>query len=265
MSLRATDLLALALALAAPPLAAAPARIVSMNPCADAILAELVPPARIAGLSHWSSDPAASSMDVGLARRLPRHFGSAEEVLALRPDLVIAGAHTPAATRAAFSRLGVPVVLVGVPSSVAESLAEIRRIATAVGQPGEGEALESRIEAALVAAQHPGPPARALLRTPAGVVPGAGTLVADVMARTGFVNAAAAMGLATWDILPLERLLLAPPAILLVDPKAARHPALVKAGPPPRLEPFPMRLLNCGGPTIIPLAGSLAEIRRLLP
>ncbi len=243
--------------------AAAPQRVVSMNPCADAILAEVAEPAQIAGLSHWSHDPRGSSMDLALARRFPRHFGTAEDVLRLKPDLVIAGAHTPAATRAAFARLGVPLVTVGVPARVEESLAEVRAIAAAVGRPAAGEALVGRIASALAAARHPGPPVPAVLRTPAGVVPGAGTLMADLMARTGFVNAAAAMGLAQWDILPVERLLLAPPALLLADPAAELHPALARA----RLQtaPFDMRLLNCGGPTIIRAAAALAAIRRTLP
>lgn len=243
--------------------AAAPPRVVSMNPCADAILAEVAAPAQIAGLSHWSHDPRGTSMDLDLARRFPRHFGTAEEVLRLKPDLVVAGAHTPAATRAAFARLGVPLVTVGVPASVEESLAEVRLVAQAVGRPAAGEALVRRIEAALAAARHPGPPVPAVLRTPAGVVPGAGTLMADLMARTGFVNAAAAMGLARWDILPVERLLLDRRVLLLADPAAGLHPALARARR--ATAAFDMRLLNCGGPTIIRAAERLATIRRNLP
>lgn len=105
-----------------------------MNPCADSILAEVAAPGQVAAISHWSADPRATSMDAAQARRLPRHFGTAEEVLRLKPDLVIAGAHTPAATRAALARLGVPLLLVGVPASVEESKAEVRAIAAALGR-----------------------------------------------------------------------------------------------------------------------------------
>ncbi len=242
---------------------AAPRRIVSMNPCADAILDRLVEPHRIAGISHWSHDPAATSMPLDRARRLPAHGGTAEEVIRLRPDLVIAGIHTPAATRWAFARLGVPVVTVGVPASVTQSLAEIRRLAAVVGEPAAGEALVAEIEGTLDRARTAGPPVAALLRTPAGVVPGAGTLIADVMARTGFRNAAGDLGLAAWDVLPLERLLLAPPAVLFVDGQTRPHPALARLEA--RLRPFPMRLLNCGGPTITALARTFAAERRAFP
>jgi iron complex transport system substrate-binding protein len=63
---RGAPLIALALGACTP----APAReaahpsVVSLNPCTDAILAEVADPAQIAGLSSYSSDPAASSMDL---------------------------------------------------------------------------------------------------------------------------------------------------------------------------------------------------------
>jgi iron complex transport system substrate-binding protein len=246
-------------------LAAAPRRIVSMNPCADAVLAEVAAPGQIAGLSHWSRDPAATSMDVAVARRYPTHFGTAEEVLALRPDLVIAGAHTPAATRAAFRRLGIPVLLVGVPASVPESFSEVRAIAARAGRPAAGEALIRRIERDLARAAAGAPPVRAILRTPAGVVPGAGTLAADLMARAGLMNAAPALGLAPWDILPVERLVLDPPDLLLAEPGAMLHPALRRLEGRMTVAPFPMRLLNCGGPSIGPGALAMARARAMLP
>ena len=48
----------------------------------------------------------------------------------------------------------------------------------------------------------------------AGIVPGDGTLIADLLRRTGFVNAAAARGLGQADMLPLEQLLAAPPRLI---------------------------------------------------
>ncbi|MFQ3666703.1 MAG: ABC transporter substrate-binding protein [Sphingomonadaceae bacterium] len=260
MFARASSLLAAVALAGASPAAAAPQRIVSMNPCADAILAEVAAPAQIAAVSHWSHDPRATSMDLALARRFPRHFGTAEEVLRHRPDLVIAGAHTPAATRAAFARLGIPVLLVGVPASVAQSQAEVRAIAQAVGRPEAGDRLNARIDRALADAAVTGPRLPALLRTPAGVVPGAGTLMADLMVRTGFRNAAADLGLASWDVLPVERLVLEPPVLLLADSKAAPHPVLAKHNV--RMAAFDMRLLNCGGPSIIPAVARLSAIRK---
>ena len=61
---------ALLLALAAPAGAAGP-RLVSLNPCVDAVLAAVADPDQIAGVSHYSQDPAATSVDVRWARRFP--------------------------------------------------------------------------------------------------------------------------------------------------------------------------------------------------
>ena len=43
--------------------------IVSLNPCADAILAEVAAPGQLLAISHYSKDPRASSMEADDARR----------------------------------------------------------------------------------------------------------------------------------------------------------------------------------------------------
>ncbi|MEL0209648.1 MAG: ABC transporter substrate-binding protein, partial [Novosphingobium sp.] len=65
--------------------------IVSLNPCTDAILAEVADPAQILAISHYSKDPRSASMDARLASALPATRGTVEEVLALDPDMVVAG------------------------------------------------------------------------------------------------------------------------------------------------------------------------------
>src|SRR3546814_10330346 len=71
--------------------AAAPARVVSLNPCVDSILMHVADPGQIAAISHYSHDPKATSIPLGQARRFRATYGTAEEVIALRTDLVIAG------------------------------------------------------------------------------------------------------------------------------------------------------------------------------
>ena len=96
-------------------------RIVSTNPCLDAILVELVPPDRIAAISRYSQDPRSSSMAVSLARRLPATSGTAEEVIALKPGLVLASSFTAPATLAAYRRLGLKVATFGTAATIAEN------------------------------------------------------------------------------------------------------------------------------------------------
>ena len=82
--------IATATATAAPAPAAAPQRVLSLNLCTDQLLMALLPPQRIASitwLSRTEGDPAL----LDIARQLPVNHGSPEEVLAARPDLVLAG------------------------------------------------------------------------------------------------------------------------------------------------------------------------------
>ena len=68
-----------------------------------AVVAEVAAPDQILALSAYSRDPASSSMDVALARRFPAVTGTIEEIVALRPAVVVSGNFTPPAMRAAPS------------------------------------------------------------------------------------------------------------------------------------------------------------------
>lgn len=243
-------------------------RIVSLNPCTDAILAEVADPTQIAALSAYSGDPASSSMDVALARRFAATSGTVEEVLALRPDVVVTGNFTPPATRAAITGLGMRLEEVPIAVSVAESKAQVRRIAMLAGHPERGEALARRIDAALAeAAPPPGPPILTVVWQSGGIVPGPRTLIAELLGRTGFRHAAAERGMKQADFLPLETMLADPPALILAaghlhaeEDRLLAHPALA-ALKHTRREPLDPGLLWCGGPTIIRAAERLRAIR----
>jgi iron complex transport system substrate-binding protein len=241
--------------------------IVSLNPCADAILAEVASPGQILALSHYSADPRATSMDPAKAREYAATRGTLEEVLALHPDVVVDSTFVSPATAAAYQRLGLRLETLGIASTVDESRAQIRQLAALAGNPAKGEALIQRIETALVqAAPPPGTPMLpALVWEPGGIVPGDSTLIVELLRRTGFANFAAARGLGQADQLPLERVLADPPRVILVagSDRALSHPALAHLTGTSRA-PLDPRLLYCAGPTIIPAAQRLAQVRRSL-
>lgn len=240
--------------------------IVSLNPCADAILAEVTAPGQLLALSHYSADPRAASIDLAKARLYPTTRGTLEEVLTLHPDVVVDGTFVPPATASAYQRLGLRLETVGIAGTVEESRAQIRALAALAGNPAKGEALIQRIDAALIAAT-PADPARipALVWEPGGIVPGDRTLIAELLRRTGFANFAAARGLGQADQLPLERVLADPPRVILAagQDRALSHPALRHLQGTTRA-PLDPRLLYCAGPTIIPAAQRLAEVRRAM-
>ena len=241
--------------------------IVSLNPCTDAILAEVAAPGQLLAISHYSHDPAATSMDMAMAKRFRATGGSVEEVLALDPDVVVAGSFLAPASRAAFERLGIEIVTFGIANDVDASIDQVQQIAGIVGNAAAGEALVARINAALDAAQHGGASAPALVWQSGGIVPGENTLIADLLARTGFTHFAASRGLGQADRMPLEQVLADPPRVILAagnsdngeDPMLA-HPALAGLAETD-VERFDPSLLYCGGPTIIRAAERLAEIR----
>ncbi|MEW9855868.1 ABC transporter substrate-binding protein [Novosphingobium sp. M1R2S20] len=247
--------------------------LVSLNPCSDATLAEVAAPGQLLAVSHYSLDPAASSMGVAAAERFGAVSGSVEEIAALQPDMVVADIFLPPATRQALEDLGIRVVSIGATDSVETSKAQIRQLAEETGNSEQGEDLISKIEHALAssAPQRGAAPIPAIVWQSGGIVAGDSTLVADLLRRTGFINGAAARGLRQADYLPLEAVLADPPEVVIAagdahsqENRLLSHPAL-RALPDIRYAAFDSTLLWCGGPTIIRAVERLARIRRGLP
>ncbi len=238
--------------------------IVSLNPCTDAILAQVAAPAQILAISPYSKDPRSSSMNPAAARRFHATGGTVEEVLALRPDLVVAGSFMPPATRNALRQLGIQVATFGIAATPAESEAQIRRMAALAGHPQRGEALVQQIEQALFndAAPAGRAPVPAVLWQPSGIVPGKDTLISHLLRRAGFSSHSEAQGMGQADYLSLEQLLANPPAVLLIagQERAQHHPALRAIAQMQRAA-FDPALLYCGGPTIIRAMTRLRAIR----
>ena len=137
----------LAVALAALPLVSAaapprPPRSVSINPCIDAVLMHVADPAQIAGISHYSQDPRATSIPLTQARRFTATSGTAEEVVALAPDMVLTGPHVAPATIAALTRMKIRIVQYPVPDTVAESEEQVELM----GSPNQRESVVANME-----------------------------------------------------------------------------------------------------------------------
>jgi len=243
--------------------------IVSLNPCSDAVLAEIAGPEQLLGISSYSHSAASSSMDLTLARRFASVSGSVEEIAALSPDVVVAGTMLSPATVSALDRLGIRLVQLPIASDVDASLAQVRQLAALAGQPQRGEAMAARIEAALAKAAPAGKavPVEAIVWQSGGIVAGDDTLIADILRRTGFINGAAARGLGQAQYLPLERMLAEPPQVIFEtgdarsdEDRLLAHPALASLQNTKRAHLDPS-LLWCGGPTIVRAAQRLGAVR----
>lgn len=246
--------------------------IVSTNPCADAMLLQLVPARRIAAISHYSRDPSATSIPLDVAARFPTTHGTAEEVVAMRPDLVIASSFTNGATREAYRRAGLRTLYLDSPTSIAASIEQVRMLANALAVPRAGEAMARKIERSVAAAHWPGEPVPALLWLGGDLASGGGTLLDEMMRRAGFHDAAVDYGLQGTGPLPAERVVAAPPRVMIApdanDPgdrgRAAqlRARAIAASGRHVLQAQFDRRLMNCGGPVIADAMTRLAQVRR---
>lgn len=248
-------------------------RVVSLYPCLDTILVHVADRAQIAALSYYASDPRSSTV-ADIAKTLPMTFGTAEEIIALRPDLVISSRYAPQQTHAALKRLGVEVALFDVPLSVAESIAQVRAMAQAVNRPARGEAVVAEIETALAAAAPPpeAAPISTLVFQSNGFFAGRGVLIDELLGRTGFVNVAARYQLGQFGVVTLERMIADPPQALLSGvieaggltwgDRLVSHPALTRAAGGMARAEFPEKLLLCGGPVIPQTLAVLADARR---
>lgn len=256
--------------------APAPARrIVSLNPCLDAILLAVAERRQVAALSHYSRERGNSSIG-DLARQFPFTYESAEEVISLSADLVLASRHSSLATRNALTRLGVQVEAFSTPNSVPRSLEQVRRIAELAGQPERGRRAIARIEAALAAAA-PAPgarPVRALVFQRNGFSSGPDTLMDELLRRTGFRNAALDYGAKRTTDISLDLVVSDPPDVLLSGEalpgaptwgeRVMRHPALDRLKGQVQIVSFPQHLMFCGGPNLVEAADRLAKARRLV-
>lgn len=226
-----------ALAALMPPAARAdaPARVVSINLCTDQLAMMLAHPGQLVSVSFLARDPMLSAM-VAEAEAYPVNHARAEAVFLMRPDLVLAGRYGAPATVSMLRRLGIEVVQVPPARSFDEIREAVRQVGRALGQEARAEAAIARFDADLAAlASDPAGGPRTALYQPNGYTSGQDTLADEILAAAGMRNLAAEAGLPGGGILPLERLvMLAPDLIVTTDRYAGAsraedllgHPAL---------------------------------------
>jgi iron complex transport system substrate-binding protein len=237
---------------------AAPKRVVSLNPCIDTILVEIAPREQVAALNFRSRDPS-HSVIVELANTYPITYETAEEVITLNPDLVLATKHSALATRNALKRVGVPVEMLSVPESIQASFEQIRQVAQAIDRRTQGEALIARLQRSIDAARSDSH-VTAVIFQPSGLTPGRGTLIGELMGVVGFENVAERYGIKRWGVVGLEQLVANPPELLMSDAVApgaplwaermVQHPALRHLQGRMTRAVFPAREFYCGGPVM---------------
>ncbi len=251
--------LAALLLLAAVPAAAAPLRVASLNLCSDELALLLAAPGQLVSVSRLGADPDESVL-AGRAHGLHTNRGRVTDVVALAPDLVLTSGGDPNAAATA-RRLGIAVIELPQPASLADVRANIRRVAAALGRPAAGEAAITAMDRDLGGAAG---------TVPALFVGGGGlTVRSDGLAAAWLRHAGLAQQPVPGGTIGLERLLARPPQVLLVSRYRAGqvsqgqawldHPALAALPPGVRRLATDGRAWTCLGPSLAP---EIARLRR---
>jgi iron complex transport system substrate-binding protein len=233
-------------------------RIASMNVCTDQLLLPLADPAQILGLSRFARD-GVQSWAADDARRYRILSGGAEDILVLKPDVVVASLFDKRSTRELLKAKGLRLAEFAVPRNLDEAKAQISRMGEIVGHPDRAAAEIARLDAAIarargiVAAKH----YSVLPLSRRGWVSGGDSLVSSLLAETGLFNAARDLGVAYGGYASLEAIVNLKPDFILVSDGNDRaeddgrafllHPALERFYPPAKRIVIPERLTVCGG------------------
>ncbi|MEL6568851.1 MAG: ABC transporter substrate-binding protein [Pseudomonadota bacterium] len=238
----------------APPQAAGdkPMRIVSLDYCADQYVLKLADREQILAISPDAVKTFSYMRDDAVG--VPNVRPIAEDVLILKPDLVVRAYGGGPNAAAFFERAGVPVLQVGWASNVdSEEMGSIpsliQHMADGLGQSGRGEAVvaEFRDRLSAITARDDG--RLAMYMTPAGVTTGPGSLVHEMLVAAGLENFEASPG---WRSLPLERLAYEQPDVIAAAffESLTNHPDAWSASR------HPVARAQLDGPDVVPLQGA---------
>jgi iron complex transport system substrate-binding protein len=234
----------------------------------------LVDRKRIAALTQFAVDRDWSNMPREAAG-FPVTHGRAEEVLPLRPDLVIGGQYSAPDTIALLRRLGQRVEVMQLANSIGGVRAGMRWVGALVGESEKAEAMVTDFDRRLAAVRAgigDGPrPVLAFYNT-SGYTAEPGTLADDVIRAAGFENLAGRMNLPLGGRLNLELLLLQRiDALIVVDTEGTSvsravdtvtHPVLARLARDKPHAAIPGRLWTCETPFVAEAAERLAALRR---
>ncbi|MBO4228235.1 ABC transporter substrate-binding protein [Bradyrhizobium neotropicale] len=233
-------------------------RIVSMNVCSDQLLLSLADPQQILGLSRYSRE-AWQSFAADQARRFPILSGGAEDVLVLKPDIVVASLFDKRATRELLKANGLHLVEFSVPRTLDEVKDQIREMGEIVQHPDRAKVAIAGLDAAIARARQAatGKHYSVLPLARRGWVSGSDSLVSSLLTEAGLLNPAGDLGVAAGGYASLEAIVQLRPDFILVSEAGDRaedngrafllHPALEHFYPPARRIVLPERLTVCGG------------------
>jgi iron complex transport system substrate-binding protein len=257
-SSRSMAVMACALVAGTAPARAAGPRIASMNVCTDQLLLPLADPEQILGISRYSRD-SSESWAAGEARKYRILSGGAEDILVLRPDVVVASLFDKRSTRELLKAKGLRLAEFAVPHNLDEAKTQIRQMGEIVQHEDRAAAEIARLDGAIARAR------QIVLEKHYSVLPlsrrgwvaGSDSLLSSLLSETGLFNVASDLGVSFGGYASLEAIVNAKPDFIVVSEGGDRaedngrafllHPALEHLYPPAKRIVIPDRLTVCGG------------------
>jgi iron complex transport system substrate-binding protein len=212
-----------AVACAAPAIAA-PQHVVSVNICTDEYVYRLLPRQRIAALSFLAADrhPVISTIADKVSGITLVH-PSAETVIALHPDLVVAYQGVNQNLHALLARAGVKVLDVPYANSLDDIRKTTRMLGEALGEAARASELIAQMDRELAVA-HADTKIPTVIYEPNGYATADG--VSDtIMADAGLRDVAPRFHQTRLGDIPLETLIASPPALLILNDAKEASPA----------------------------------------
>lgn len=246
-----------------------PVRIVSLDFCSDQYVLKLANRGDILALSmDATSDFSYMRKE---AKGMPTVRATAEDVLALDPDLIVRAYGGGPNAEVFFERAGVKVHQIASSNDLDDLREAVADAAIALGQTARGDGVIADFDQRLAAIK-PATGVTALYMTPSGTTTGPGSMVDRMMTLAGLTNFETQKG---WNPLPLEALAIKKPDMAVTaffqdnsikrsTWSSARHPMAINIMRQLPVAALDGSTISCGGWFVMDAVEELAEKGRLV-
>jgi len=240
-----------------------PERVVSMNLCTDQLVLQLADRRNIASITYMADDPKISYF----AKRAIGHqknFGLAEEIIPLKPDLIMAGAFSGMVTTSILRRLKYNIVVFEIANDFDSLRKNIRKAGRILGKQSKAERLIGHFDKDLEKFFYTGPLIPVVILQPRAAGTGKISLIDNILRKSGLKNISAGTNSSGVGWVTIEEVVVAKPEIIIADSisswpslghQAMLHPVYKSIrndnGMGSRRIQLPANLWNCGGVQVV--------------
>ncbi len=253
-----------------------PERVASLNLCTDQLVLELLNQDRIVSVTYLAKDPSISYL-ADRAKGLPQNHGLAEEILPLKPDLILAGAFTSRPTTSLLTGLGYRVIEFKMADNFHALQENIIKAGEILDESEKARRLVRDINLELDQITPSGRTISSVILQPSAAGLGNVSLLDDIFRMAKLTSISSGEGILGVGWLTLDRIIKAQPELIISDDDESwpslghlvmRHPAYRairdKQGRIPSRVNLPANLWNCGGPQVVKAISILVDARALV-